>query len=133
MIALALKLALLTPVAEASSCLDYHPTQLTGELVRETFPGPPDYETLDPDTAETFFLLKLAKPACVSAEGAQSEIDVAVDAVDTVQLIFADGKAYDELRPALGKSVRCDGSLMGQITAHHHTPVLLVVEHCEAL
>lgn len=38
---------------------------------------------------------------------------------------------YEELRPALGKNVRCTGTLFDAQTVHHMTPVLVQVMHEE--
>lgn len=123
-------------VLSAADCLSYVPgaSIVEGQLVRRIFPGPPNYESpAQGDTEETYYFVALKRPRCVSAGNDSDGLESAVDRVEQVQLIFSDRAAYDRLGPSLNHQVRCRGSLVGAISGHHHTPVLLEVSDCEPL
>jgi hypothetical protein len=127
-----LLLLLLASQALAAECLGYSPIELRGVLRSETFPGPPNYESVATgDKAETYFFVVPAEPLCVR-QGDTSGLEPAATGVRRVQLIFFDLSAYDKLRPFLGKEVRCTGKLIGAHTGHHHSEVLLTNSECNA-
>ena len=110
------------------ACLRYEPdtVAITGILVRKTFPGPPNYESIAKgDKPETGFYLELARPICTVAS-ADSEINQSVSGVHLVQLVL-DQAGYDRLRPGLGHVINVRGKLFAEFTAHHHAPLLLDV------
>jgi hypothetical protein len=119
-------------VTHGASCLTYeHQEVLSGKLVRETFPGPPNYESVrSGDQAETYFFLSLKRPVC-TARG-KSELEPAIERLKKIQIGFgADAAAsYRRLAPAVGSTVRCEGLLIGSISGHHHTPVVLTDTVC---
>lgn len=123
-------------VISAAQCLSYAPGSATveGELVRRAFPGPPNYESIaDGDAEETYYVVALKTPRCVSAGNDTDGLESAVSRIDEIQLTVADGAAYGRLRPLLAHQVRCRGSLVHAISGHHRTPVLLEVIDCEPL
>ena len=63
-------LILLSPTAALAECLkDGEKVAFTGKISRETFPGPPNYESIDDgDTPETYWILTINTPRCVVAE-----------------------------------------------------------------
>lgn len=135
MLGVALIFALSASAAAAPPhCYPYEPktVSLTGTLVRETFPGPPGYTSVkEGDEPETYFLLKFSSPICTRVP-AGNKFDSPEKAVAIMQLVFMDNAAdfYKDLRPYLGKRVRCTGKLFSVQTGHHHTPVLLQVKDC---
>jgi len=127
-----LLLLLVTSQALAGECLGYSPVELSGILSSETFPGPPNYESVATgDKSETYFFVVPVSPLCVR-QGDASGLEPAAAGVRGVQLIFFDLSAYDKLRPFLGKKVRCTGNLIGAHTGHHHSEVLLTNSECDA-
>jgi len=89
--------------------LSYEPAVVTleGTLVRRTFPGPPNYESIRKgDRPETAWILELGAPVCVYPDSAEPDI-------------------------LWGKEVIVMGTLYGVHTGHHHTPVLLTIESIE--
>ena len=121
--------------AEASDCLQYEPavTTLTGKLIRRTFPGPPNYENVSQgDKQETYWLIELATPICVDESKQDPEIDTAKRNISSVQLVLT-GDDYKKYRSLMDKKVSATGTLMGEITGHHHTPVLLTVSNLKKL
>ncbi|MDK2125417.1 DUF4431 domain-containing protein [Parachitinimonas caeni] len=115
----------LTSCANAE-CLKYEPevVTLSGKLVRKTFPGLPNFESIrNGDDPETGFYLVVRNPICTV--GDQSEPgSTPMTGVSLVQLLLRQ-KEYQELRPLLGKSVKIKGTLFSAHTAHHHAPILL--------
>lgn len=101
---------------------------LQGALIQQTFPGPPNYESIkDGDEAVTYDYLKLDQPF---------ECDFAPenDVVPEVQLILA-GKRhidYADLAPLLGKEVILSGKTMYAQIGRHFTPVLLILDDVKA-
>lgn len=124
----ALALLALIPATHAAPCLPYEPAQvfLHGELVRKTYPGPPNFESIaDGDAEETGFYLRLAKPVCM-LEGKAGSDNVAQKNIRLVQLVL-DKEGYAHWRPKLGKTVTVKGTLFSPFTGHHHGDLLLTV------
>ena len=117
----------------AAGCLSYEPAVVTlnGILIRETFPGPPNYESVPQgDKPETYWLLDLARPVCVNEDKGEPDLNPMQKAVRRVQLVL-DPKAYERHKGLFGKRVVATGTLFGAFTAHHHSPVLLTVRTLE--
>jgi uncharacterized protein DUF4431 len=121
-------------VGRHNRCIQYEPAvvKLSGTLVRQTFPGPPGYESIpEGDQAESFWLIKLASPICVAQDKADPLINTAKRNVRRVQLVVNE-KMYKQYRKLVGRKVVATGTLFGEHTGHHHTPVLLTVSKLEA-
>ena len=115
-------------VASASdpACAAYEPavTTVTGKLERRTYPGPPNYESVQAgDDAETGLYLHLASPVCINATPGD-EINREQRDVLVIQLNL-DAEQYAALRPLLGKTITLRGTLYAAHTAHHHAPSVL--------
>lgn len=109
-----------------AKCFKYEPEVVTvsGKLVRKTFAGPPNYESIKKgDAPETGFYLSVKQPICTIASDG-SEVNESERDVSLVQLVL-EPKGYEQLRPLLGKSVTIKGSLFSAHTGHHHAPLLL--------
>ncbi|MBN6104753.1 DUF4431 domain-containing protein [Xanthomonas sp. CFBP 8703] len=116
-------LSLLTAASSAANaqCLPGQPAVvgLTGVLERVTFPGPPNYESVqDGDEAETYFVLRLPAPVCVH------DSEQGVISASRLQLFLEPGQ-YALFRPQLGKRITLPGELWPAETGHHHTPLML--------
>jgi Domain of unknown function (DUF4431) len=110
-------------------CLSYEPAvvKLTGTLVRKTFPGPPDYKTVHSgDRPEAYWLLNLSRPVCVDQDKEQPDLNPAQNNVQTIQLVVPAG-FYKKYKYLVGRRIAVRGTLFGEHTGHHHTPVLLSV------
>ena len=104
---------------------------LTGVIHRETFPGPPNYESIkDGDEIESYGILFLDQPIAVQ-QG--SEEDVAESNVSKTQIIPSSPAQYKKYHNLIGKRVRVIGKLMHQISGHHKTKVLILAEEFDAL
>ena len=119
---------------KTSTCLFYESASvnLTGTLIRSTFPGPPNYESIqNGDAKETYWLLKLAAPVCVDEDKSQPNLDPPQKNVQVIQLVFPDPKIYQKDKTLVGRKITASGTLFGAISGHHHTPVLLTVSDIE--
>lgn len=114
--------------ANAAGCLKYEPDMATlvGKLHRATFPGRPNFESIeDGDEPETGFYLSLNPPICTRGKSGGDEQPH--DGVQEVQLVLTK-EQYAKLRPQLGRQVKLQGRLFAAFTGHHHADVLLRVE-----
>ena len=117
-------------VSSNAPCLAYEPSEvrLTGSLERQTFPGPPNYESVrNGDPAETYWLLKLTRPVCVTESKTAPDLDSKQDNINRIQLVLTP-EGYSKYKSFVGSRVEVTGTLFGAITGHHHTPVLLEVK-----
>ncbi|MDW2981171.1 MAG: DUF4431 domain-containing protein [Rhodanobacter sp.] len=115
-----------TPQKVISACLSYPPaiSVITGTLVRLTFPGRPNFESVGAgDEPETGFYLQLKSPICTIGE-LGSSVSEPRQNVTLVQLILQQ-RQYEQLSPELGQSVTLEGKLLSAFTGHHHAPLLL--------
>jgi len=112
------------------SCLAYEPSvvQLTGTLIRQTFPVPPNYQSVNQgDAPETGWYIQLAHPICVDEDKHEPDLNPAQKSVQKIQLVV-DPSVYKTQKYLVGKLVTVSGTLFGAHTGHHHTPVLLTVK-----
>ena len=116
-----------------NDCLAYDPAEVTvtGRILRKTFPGPPNYQSVRRgDKPETIWILHLDKPVCVT--GNTDETNEPEQRVTDLQLVL-DGTEYRRFRYFIGGRIRvlATGKLFHAHTAHHRTSVLLEVEDIE--
>jgi hypothetical protein len=120
--------ALLVAGPVAASCLqwDVAGVTLNGNLTKQTFPGPPNYESIaDGDAPEVYFILHLDRPICVSGKESLNG-DVETTGVEDVQLVFL-GAVPASVSSEVGKHVAVTGQLFLAQSGHHHTKVLFEV------
>ncbi len=114
-----------------SACLkEGENVSLTGSVSRETFPGPPNYESIaGGDAPETVWILTVAKARCVTEDsmegGAPYEV---VKAATRFQLVFTSGAEYAKYRGLVGAVVVATGEMVVAHTGHHHTEALVAVK-----
>lgn len=116
-----------------SKCLKYQPEVVTiaGTLVRKTFPGPPNYQNVKKgDRPETYWLLDLTTAACVDEDKAEPDLNPAQAGVRQIQFVLQP-QQYTQYKTLVGKKIVATGTLFGEHTGHHHTPVLLKVRSLE--
>jgi hypothetical protein len=129
-----LSLLFLSQNGEAADCLRYEPAaaRLTGTIIRKTFPGSPNYESVRlGDRSETVWLLVLPKSICIDRDKDDPDLNVAQKDVGQLQLVFLDPTLYQKYAGLVGKRALATGTLYGAHTGHHHTPVLLTVRSLE--
>lgn len=126
--------AVLFSVLAHGQVLTYGPTvELSGTLELQTFPGPPNYESIrDGDERERSFYLRLDAPVEVQAKGAHPGIEnVQTERnVRVVQLAIdsEDDRLWSRFRKAgPGQRVKVEGTLFHQFTGHHYSRVLISV------
>ena len=120
-------LAFGAPASAGTGCLAYGGrVQIEGTLERKTFPGPPQFESVAAgDAPETVWLLRLDSPACVTADRNDSSgVNGAARGVKAIQLLLKPDQ-YRVYSRWIGGHAVLKGRLLGRMTAHHHTPVLL--------
>ena len=95
---------------------------LEGTLHRSTFPGSPNYESIRKgDKPETYWILKLPQPICISTD----------KTIQSLQLIV--NPVLYKNRKLLRIKVKVAGTLTPQITGHHHTLFLIDVKTIQSL
>jgi hypothetical protein len=98
--------------------------QLSGMLVRETFPGSPNYKSIeDGDTPETYWLVRLDGPVPTNRMF-EHGLNEPTSGGTSVQLVLTP-EQFELHRVLVGKKVTVEGYLFAAVTGHHHTPVLL--------
>jgi hypothetical protein len=111
------------------ACLSYEPTTVTlqGTIRRQTFPGPPNYESVEEgDEPETYWILHLTNPVCVDSDKNMPGGEEKENNVTDVQLGL-DERQYAQYKGLLGKQVTVNGRLSHAFTGHHHTAIRLTV------
>jgi len=106
--------------AELPACvrLETDTTSLRGTLIRVTFPGPPNYESVvEGDSAETIFALVMSQGVCATVENRAFYVQL-------MQLLLG-AEDYARYRPLLSREVEVRGTVSLSQTGHHHTPLLL--------
>ena len=89
--------------------------RLEGRLIELTFPGPPNYESVERgDSPETVSVLLLPQVLCFRDESRDWDVQM-------IQVIGLD-EAYFAL---IGREIELLGSLFRAESGHHHTPIIL--------
>jgi hypothetical protein len=125
--------ALCLAQVELSGCRSYEPTivALHRTLIRKAYAGPPNYSDIRKgDKAETYWLLNLDSPICMSLDASEPKLNPSLKDVRKVQLVL-DQESHDNFEGLLGKRIVATGSMFGGHSGHHHTPVLLTVKSLE--
>jgi hypothetical protein len=124
----------------ASPVFHYKPSsvELAGSLEFQTFPGPPNYESIaSGDQTERGPYLKLDQPMDVVArKGDSIDNPVTEKNVKVIQLAInaEDDALWSKFRSAgQGARIQVKGSLFHQFTGHHHARILLDVQSMELL
>ena len=100
---------------------------LSGTLVRKTFPGPPNYENVKKgDKPETGWFLDLPENVSVNESKTAPDLNPKQSAIHEIQLVLQP-EQYQQHKGMVGRTVLATGTLFGEHTGHHHTPVLLTV------
>jgi hypothetical protein len=101
--------------------------KIAGTLVRRTFAGPPNYESVrHGDAPETYWLVQLSEPACIIGDSTERDLNQAHANIREIQLVV-DKDVYQSKKRLVGQKVLATGTLFGAISGHHHTPVLLTL------
>jgi hypothetical protein len=74
-----------------SECLSYEPSVVTlsGTLVRKTFPGPPNYDSVKKgDKPETGWFLDLPENVCVKEDKVEPDLNPKQSGIHEIQLVL---------------------------------------------
>ena len=120
----------------ANKQVNYEPSivELSGKLKRETFPGRPNYESIESgDEIETHYYLSLDQKIDViknTNDKSTSINDESVTNVNILQLVISNDSDWAKLKKAgVGASVKIKGTLFKRHTGHHHSRVLFEVQN----
>lgn len=117
-----------------NNIVHYEPdvVELSGTLERQTFPGPPNYESIkDGDVMERHWYLRLSSPVDVVATDPHSAINSeSENNVNIMQLVLGyEDPLWKILKNVrIGTSATITGTLYHRHTGHHHSRVLLNVD-----
>lgn len=104
--------------------------EITGFVWREAFPGSPDYEVVEMDTREVFWMLVLSRPVTLIACSPEDDSSILVEGVKNLQMIL-DQERYDLNRHLVLRNAKVTGRLSLCLTAHHHGDALIEVRSIE--
>lgn len=89
------------------TCLQYGPIQLAGTLVRQTYAGPPDFESVTKgDEPRVIWILQLDERVCVDANSRYPRELIQLE----IELTLTPDQ-YRQYRALLGQKVRVAGDL----------------------
>lgn len=114
-------------IHQSKSCIrEGQRLTLSGTLLRITYPGPPNYESIaHGDVPETYWVLQPDR-----------KINCAINAPNfddhtKMQLVMF-GNEYRDYASLVGKNVIVNGNLMYSENGHHHTSLLIIVDKIAA-
>jgi hypothetical protein len=111
--------------AAVAPCLEYEFVNLSGTLVRQTHPGPPDYEDVAKgDEPQVIWILLLDRRICVVDSDPRYPREYNER---EVQLVLEPDQ-YAQYRNLLGKKVRATGKLLHGGARYHKRLVLTASE-----
>jgi hypothetical protein len=119
---------LASPLARTAECVvENDEVSVVGSLSRETFAGPPNYESVDRgDKAETVWILTLREPLTLCPVAARNGEAHTLGSINRFQLVI-----YGEQRGLKQALIARYASIRGRIflrhTGHHHTAALIEV------
>lgn len=100
--------------------------ELEGFVWRESFPGPPNYESFITDSKETYWMFILPKSITLFAESFEHGNTYRIDGIKKLQLLV-NGEFYDSNKGIVLKTIRIQGKLIQSHTGHHHGQALFEV------
>lgn len=113
--------------------LHYKPEviQLKGTIETQTFPGPPNYESIkNGDKIESVWILRVDEPFDMITTSQDKDIEAAPEKnIKFVHLAIFNDSIWPKL--ADGKHVLVKGSLYHRENGHHHSRVLLETHSLE--
>lgn len=103
---------------------------MSGKLLRETFPGKPNYKSIeDGDEAHTTWILAIDEPKCVLGESPENGSMYHMGKTSRFQLVIPQNHNSIQL---LEKRVQVKGQLFQASTGYHHTKALIDVQELQA-
>ena len=114
-----LLLLIWTPGSVAYECPDFagRNWDFVGHLVADTFPGPPDFESVTSgDSPVSRWYLQLPYAACFSEHAHQTLFQLSLEPEE-----------FEKYRQFLGKQIRVKGTLAEGVPGRHTTPLVINV------
>lgn len=104
---------------------------LQGTLYKKTYPGPPEYASIEMgDAPETVLILALAEPVDVELEHEEKEVfNQPEKGVREVHVVFTESYPPEELWT---QGITAKGTLFSAITGHHRRRVVMLANAWEA-
>jgi hypothetical protein len=103
-------------------------------LVKEVFPGPPNYRSIENgDTKEEALIIKVETHFCVKSGPDHVLNNEEEENQSKLQLVILDESLWPKIHILIGKKVKVTGTLFHAITGHHKTPVLMILKKIESL
>lgn len=111
--------------ASATGCFDYGPIQLSGTLVRQTYAGPPDYESVTKgDAPVTIWVLSLDRTLCVIDSRGRYPKEYGTREVQ----VELPADQYSRYQSLLGAKIAVAGELIRGGARHDKRLVLVATE-----
>ena len=109
-------------------------TTLIGTVETQTFPGPPNYESIaSGDEIESCWYLKLQHPINVLIASGQEHLGNDTETYNIKVVQMATGYSeHDKGLIKKKKPVKVTGTLFRRLTGHHHAKILIHVEKIES-
>jgi len=121
--------------SSVSQVFHYEPevVNLTGIIKIKTFPGAPNYESLEKgDDLESCPYLLLDRPIDVTRSAADKNLQTDTTTEKNLKIIQIATSSDDNWNNKyIGRHVRVTGTLYHRLTGHHHTRVLIYANHFE--
>jgi len=115
----------ITPNVFGCPSCDGDEIEVSGVVIKETFPGPPNYKSIENgDKPETYWFILLEDSICFSPDDEFLSEEVVINKLQLVQsnYNFIEGKKYI-----------IKGITFPRHTGHHHSAVLLEVKSIQEL
>lgn len=109
----------------AASCIEYGPVTLTGTVVRQTYAGPPDYESVTKGDEPRVIWVLLLEPGICALDPKQRYPRERYER--EIQLVVGSDQ-YTSLGSLLGKKIVATGELQHGGAKYHKRLVLVVSE-----
>lgn len=110
-------------------------SELEGFVETQTFPGPPNYESiLSGDAIERGWYLRLLQPMTVISNDPKTDLGWKTEKnVKIIQIAMIPTDPSDWKKLSNGKRIKITGKLFNRQTGHHHARVVMEVQHVVAL
>lgn len=122
----------LGPPLHPSEIYEGQVVQLAGFVWREAFPGRPNYESLESDEKEIYWMLVLPTPITLIALSPETEGSYSITGIKRVQMML-NFEQYEQNRHLVLKNAQIVGRMFPSFTGHHHGDALIEVNAIEQL
>jgi hypothetical protein len=121
-------LGLASQLAHGAGCVvENDEIEVVGALSRETFAGPPNYESVHKgDKAETYWILTVREPIALCPLSSADREPHTLGNVGRFQLLI-DGEQRSVMRALIARHAWVRGRIFIAHTGHHHTAALIEV------